>query len=179
MMWLGFPAMKHEDAADALSARMERGLGAIMPLVGRLLSLTGARISRACAGAGYALTPEEAGALMVLFDCDGLPQSHLARILGKDKAAVTRLMNALVRSGLVERVQDARDRRIVRAFVTREGRAAFARLMPELERISAEALRGVDAAALEGVRSTLARIVANLGGGEDCCGDGVSGRTRP
>lgn len=134
----------------------------IMPLIGCMNSHVRQHVSRICRDAGYPLTPEEADTLMIIRHFDGLPQSRLAAILGKDRAAVTRLMNALVKSGLVGRVRDQQDRRVVRACITEEGRRAFVQVWPELMRLSEQALSGVPAEALTQACATLRSINANL-----------------
>jgi len=138
------------------------GLGAIMPLIGMMTSHVRSHVSRICKDAGYNLTPEEADTLMIIRHCDGLPQSQLANILGKDKAAITRLMNSLVKSGLVGRVQDEADRRIVRAQITEEGNHAFVQVWPELVKLSDRALTGISARDIKGMQQTLNAINANL-----------------
>ena len=147
------------------------GLGSIMPLVGFLTSHVRYHVSRICKNAGYNITPEEADTLMIIRHFHGLPQSRLAEILGKDKAAVTRLMNSLVKSGLVGREQDQKDRRIVRAQITDEGERAFVQVWPELMKLSEQALAGIAESELAGLRDTLAAINANLGRLTDSCSD--------
>lgn len=133
-----------------------------MPLIGFMSSHVRLHISRICSEAGHPITPEEAGTLMIIRHFNGLPQTRLAAILGKDKAAVTRLMNALVKSGLVGRVQDEQDRRVVRAQMTGQGEQAFVRLWPELVKLSDEALRDIPQQELEQLNRVLKMINANL-----------------
>jgi len=141
---------------------MQGDLGTIMPLIGFMSSHVRFHISRICRDAGHSITPEEAGTLMIIRHFNGLPQSRLADILGKDKAAVTRLMNALVKSGLVGRVQDAKDRRIVRAQITDEGEQAFVKLWPQLAELSNEALKDISREDLAHLNTVLRLINANL-----------------
>ncbi|HCS12938.1 MAG: hypothetical protein COS82_09375 [Zetaproteobacteria bacterium CG06_land_8_20_14_3_00_59_53] len=137
-------------------------LGAIMPLIGFMSSHVRFHISRICSDAGHPLTPEEAGTLMIIRHFKGLPQTRLAVILGKDKAAVTRLMNALVKSGLVGRIPDEQDRRVVRAQITGLGEQAFIKLWPELTKLSDEALKDIPKQDLEQLSNVLRLINANL-----------------
>lgn len=140
-----------------------------MPLVGFLTSHVRYHVSRICKDAGYNITPEEADTLMIIRHFNGLPQSKLADILGKDKAAVTRLMNTLVKSGLVGREQDKQDRRIVRARITPEGERAFVQVWPQLMKLSDLALEGIDKQELAGLHKALGAINANLGGLTQAC----------
>jgi len=147
----------------------DEGMGRIMPLIGFMSSHIRYHICRICRDAGYELTPEEAGTLMIIRHFDGLPQSRLAAILGKDKAAVTRLMNSLVKSGLVGREQDEQDRRVVRAQITEEGERAFVHVWPALGELSDQALKGISEPELEQMREILSRINDNLGELAQCC----------
>ena len=138
------------------------GLGEIMPLIGCMTSLVRYQVSRICAHEGYTLTPEEADTLMLIYHCEGLPQSQLAKMLGKDKASVTRLMNVLVKSGLVGRVQDANDRRIIRACMTAEGKKAFARIFPQLKALSEQVLHGVAESDIAVAKQVITAMTSNL-----------------
>jgi DNA-binding MarR family transcriptional regulator len=139
-----------------------RGLGAMMPLIGCMTSLVRYQISCICASAGYKLTPEEADTLMLIHHCEGLPQSELAKMLGKDKASVTRLMNALVKSGLVGRIQDEHDRRIVRACMTDEGKKAFKRIFPQLKALSEKVFDGLPESEVGTTKQVIAHMIKNL-----------------
>ena len=152
------------------SLRPHSGLGRIMPLIGRLTSLVRCQVSRICQAAGYRITPEEADTLMINRHCNGISQTHLATILGKDKAAVTRLIDALVRSRLVGRVRDEQDRRVIWARITEEGERAFEDIWPELMDLSGQALAGIDEEDLRHLERTLTAINTNLGRieGADC-----------
>ena len=154
--------MIHNMNADKQQQNKD-GLAIVMPLIGCMTSHVRSQVSRICKDAGYNITPEEADTLMIIRHCDGLPQSQLALILGKDKAAITRLMNTLVKSGLVERIQDQQDRRIVRAQITEEGKQAFIQVWPELKKLSDQALAGISSQDIMLMQRTLTTINANLG----------------
>ena len=53
---------------------------------------------------------------------EGLTQSHLAERVGIDVSTMTKALQRLERSGLVERHQDDRDTRVWRVFLTEQGR---------------------------------------------------------
>jgi len=147
--------------------KTKQGLGRVMPLVGQLSCLVRCQVSEACHKAGYPLTHEETSAFMVLHHFDGLPQSQLAHILDKDKASVTRLMNALVKRGLVGRVQDATDRRVVRAFVTEAGKQAFIDIFPALRSISSIAFQHIPKEQIETMEQVLRQMIGNLSSQSD------------
>lgn len=148
-----------------------RSLGAIMPLIGCMTSRVRYQVSCICEAAGYKLTPEEADTLMLIHHCEGVPQSQLAKMLGKDKASVTRLMNALVKSGLVGRIQDEDDRRIVRACMTDEGKKAFARIFPQLKSLSEKVFEGIPESDIDLVKQVIVQMTMNLATLDDDMGE--------
>ena len=67
---------------------------------------------------GYDLTPEQFLVLDTLWDDGVLSQQELADILKKDKNSVTKLIDALERKRLVERIPDKIDRRLNLIHIT-------------------------------------------------------------
>ncbi|HID36691.1 MAG TPA: MarR family transcriptional regulator [Ghiorsea sp.] len=137
-------------------------IGTIMPLIGQVMCFMRQQISQAYQDLGYDIAPESAQAMMIIQHFDGLPQSKLADILGKDKAAITRLLNSLVKLNLVERIQDKNDRRIIRAHITPEGKAVFEQFMPKLQALSDLALAGVSSEAFLQTVATMTKITGNI-----------------
>ncbi len=64
----------------------------------------------------------QAMCLRLLSFNDGLSQSDIARMLGVAPPTVSRMLDALERSDLVERRPDDADQRLTRVFLTRDGR---------------------------------------------------------
>ena len=145
-------------------------IAAIMPLIGQLMCFMRQQISQAYMDLGYDIAPESAQAMMIIQHFDGLPQSKLAHILGKDKASVTRLLNSLVKLNLVERIQDKDDRRIIRAHITQEGKSVFEQFVPKLQALSDLALNDVSNHDFEQTVATLSKTVGNINAA--CCEKG-------
>ncbi len=86
---------------------------------------------------------------------------------------MTKLLDRMVRDGLVARTQDARDRRVVRLALTPEGAAKVAGLVAAAQRYEAEVLARHPEA--EGTKAVLRDIIAGSGpaphgrGGEESC----------
>src|SRR3984957_1479155 len=72
--------------------------------------------------AGLRISPAGLGVLRVLLAGDGLKSSDVAARGRSSPGTLTSVVNTLVREGYVERRSDAGDRRVVRLFVTDEGR---------------------------------------------------------
>ena len=137
-------------------------IASLMPLVGRIMCHVRQQTSLIYKDLGYNLTPETVDALMAIHHFDGLSQKQLANTLGKDKAAITRLLNTLVKSNLVERTQDLQDRRIIRANITAEGKEAFLKIYPKLQLLSDCALNGINKQDFNATLSVLSNIIENM-----------------
>jgi DNA-binding MarR family transcriptional regulator len=76
--------------------------------------------------AGLRISPAGLGVLRVLLAGDGLKSSDVAARGWSSPGTLTSVVNTLVREGYVERRQDPGDRRVVRLYVTDEGRRVCA-----------------------------------------------------
>jgi DNA-binding MarR family transcriptional regulator len=72
-------------------------------------------------GKGYVITPPQWALMALLSANNGQTIGTLAQQLGVDAPAITAFIGRLEPNGLVERVHDLEDRRIVRVYLTAEG----------------------------------------------------------
>jgi DNA-binding MarR family transcriptional regulator len=103
----------------------EGGIPADAPL--QLLMLAASRIMTAyyvstLAQAGVQVSPAGLGVLRILLAGDGLKSSDVAARGWSSPGTLTSVVNTLVREGYVERRSDAGDRRVVRLYLTDQGR---------------------------------------------------------
>lgn len=89
----------------------------------------------------FAMTPGQAGILLLIRDNAGISQSALARAVGVERATLGQTVEGLVRRGLVERRPKPDDRRAWALHLTGEGETFAARLLPAIEAHEAELLR--------------------------------------
>lgn len=75
------------------------------------------------------ITYSEYVVLLRLFDCEGVSQEDLSRVLHTDKSAVARTLKLLEQKGFICREKDAEDRRIKRIRLTEYGRMQYTFLM--------------------------------------------------
>ena len=68
------------------------------------------------------LHPGQEMILFRLWEADGLTQSELVEQLCVQPATVTKMLNRMVKNGLVERRGDPQDQRISRVYLTDQGR---------------------------------------------------------
>lgn len=88
--------------------------------------------------------------------------AELARGMGLDAGATTRLLDRLEAKGLCQRERSEADRRVVNLSLTREGKQA-AKLVPEaLSRVHNSALADFTPEEWETLKSLLRRMLANI-----------------
>jgi MarR family transcriptional regulator, transcriptional regulator for hemolysin len=93
---------------------------------------------------------------------EGLNQSELAEILDLQPITLTRLLDKLCDSGLIERRPDPTDRRAKRLFLTAAARPLLERLAVLGEETMANTLAGVEPEGVEQMVSKLAIVKDNL-----------------
>jgi len=145
-----------------MPTRFEDGLGY---LVHHLMYAFRQLLSDQCAQSGYAITSDELAVLMITAQGQGeagLKQTDIAATLAKDKAVITRLVNSLLKKGLVLRQADQRDRRAVRVCLSADGANAVAHLRPQLEQLLRKVYGDIDQQEFDIARDVLARILNNV-----------------
>lgn len=98
-------------------------------------------LSKGLVDAGMDLNVEHFRMLMVLHHFEGVNQQELADTLGLDKTHLTRLLSAMETQGFLVRVEDKKDKRNKRLYLTNEGRSKREELMP----VIAETIQGIEA----------------------------------
>jgi len=107
---------------DATSLPDGAPLQALMLSATRLMGAYGQESVRA---AGLKLSLAGLGVLRILMGEDGLKASEVADRAWSSPGTLTSVVNTLVRDGFVERRADAADRRVVRLYITSQGRAVI------------------------------------------------------
>ncbi len=93
---------------------------------------------------------------------EGVNQSELAEMLDLQPITLARLVDKLCGLGLVERRDDARDRRANRLYLTQKAAPTLERLGALGEDLMVRALAGLDPAAIAAMNERMAEIKANL-----------------
>jgi MarR family transcriptional regulator, transcriptional regulator for hemolysin len=93
---------------------------------------------------------------------EGLKQSELAEMLDLQPISLTRLLDRLCDSGLIERRSDPNDRRAKRLFLTPAAKPIIERLGNLGEELMATALAGVPRDSVEKMVAQLAIVKENL-----------------
>ncbi|AKV03950.1 Transcriptional regulator, MarR family [Labilithrix luteola] len=113
---------------------------------------------------GVELTPEQWAVLVRLWESDGRAQNDLGASTFRDKATMSRMVDALERAGLVERRPSEDDARSRLVWLTRRGRELRSVLVPVARKLVTHMLEGIDEKDLVVTRRTLQHIFANLEG---------------
>ena len=100
--------------------------------------------------------------LMRLDRSEGLKQSELAEILDLQPISLTRLLDRLAESGLIERRPDPHDRRANRLYLTSAARPLLKQLAALGEDLMETVLQNVDAASQERLLRDLGIMKDNL-----------------
>jgi MarR family transcriptional regulator for hemolysin len=93
---------------------------------------------------------------------EGLKQSELAEVLDLQPISLTRLLDKLCESGLIERRADPIDRRAKRLFLTPAARPLLEKLGDLGEKLMGTALSGVDRESVEQMIEKLGLVKENL-----------------
>ena len=116
-----------------------------------------------CASA-YGVTRAQWAVMARLDRQEGLKQSELAELLDLQPITLTRLLDRLGDSGLIERRADPHDRRAKRLYLAPAARPLLERLSRLGEELMATALAGIDRATVRLMRENLDVAKENLRG---------------
>jgi len=112
--------------------------------------------------AQFGITRAQWAVLVRLDRCEGLKQSELAETLDLQPITLTRLLDKLSDSGLIERRADPDDRRAKRLYLTPAARPLLKQLAALAEEMMAGALAGVEHDSIEQMVGKLAVVKENL-----------------
>jgi DNA-binding MarR family transcriptional regulator len=94
----------------------------------------------------------------------GLRQIELADMLDIEPITLSRIVDRLEESGLVERVADPADRRAWRLHVTARAQPLIAKLRGIADELVADAFAGIDPKDIQITRQVLAKVRENASG---------------
>jgi DNA-binding MarR family transcriptional regulator len=103
--------------------------------------------------------------LSTLSDGDGLPVTELAKITLFKQPTLTKVIDRMSKSGLVERRASDRDRRKVLVFITDKGRDTIADLLVRAKQHERDVLAGHGEAEVERLKAALHLLIERCGGG--------------
>ena len=105
---------------------------------------------------------EEWAVLLMLWQRDGLLPSEIAEATTRDRTTTTRMLDRLVKKGLVLRGSDKADGRRVVVSLTERGRGLREVLVPAAGQFVAEATKGLEQGDIDQALKVLKVISANI-----------------
>jgi MarR family transcriptional regulator, transcriptional regulator for hemolysin len=111
---------------------------------------------------GLDITPEQMFILFRLHEKEGQAQAELADKALNDHPNVTRLLDALEKRGLIARRADPEDRRKSLIFLTEEGKALMARLVPLVIEERRRLFKGITQQELDLFEDIMKRVEQNI-----------------
>ena len=111
----------------------------------------------------YVVTPPQWGILSLLFfEQDGLSIGVISQIRGFDAPTITGVVKRLEQNGLVERRHDREDRRVVKVYLTAEGREILPFLMAAVTEFYAIMKQSFSTAEEKDLIAKMQQIIVNL-----------------
>ena len=108
---------------------------------------------------GLDMSTPQFKALILIYEEEGVRMRELARRLGGSFSNATVLVDRLVDRGLVERMADSQDRRVVLVRVTKNGQHLVEELVTSWRSLSPSLLKALDADDLTKVSEALRLLV--------------------
>lgn len=110
----------------------------------------------------FSITHEQFVILYILSIENGIYQRQLGKIALKDRPNITRLIDILEEKGLVYREIDPNNRRIVKLFITEEGKEQVNIIYPSILELNSIAMKGITAEEEAILKKLLETIRNNL-----------------
>jgi DNA-binding MarR family transcriptional regulator len=131
-------------------------------LISRVTLVATSALKKGFASAGVGdVKPAYLGALFALWKEDGLKVVDLGRRSGLETSTMTGLIDRMERDGLVERRDDATDRRVQRINLTEKGRDAMNPALAVVDSVLATVFESISEEDLSKTIDVLKRVLAN------------------
>ena len=110
----------------------------------------------------YGVTPEQCAVMFCLWEKDGVTPKGLSFEVSKDAPTTVRILEKLIKKGLVRRESDPADKRSYRIYVTPSGNALREKIRATLKDQMEIILKGIDNKELQLLMKLLKQMYANL-----------------
>ena len=112
-------------------------------------------------GKPYVITPPQWGALSLLLVQDGMTIGTMSQKRGVDAPTATGIITRLEQNGLVERRHNREDRRVVKIYLTDEGRDISNTLVSSVEHFEQRIKRGFSESEMDRFLGQLQQLIVN------------------
>ncbi|WP_411682076.1 MarR family winged helix-turn-helix transcriptional regulator [Clostridium thailandense] len=130
--------------------------------LGMTFRLVSNRISSKFKVAGYVVTPEQYMILNCLYKNGELQQNQISKLTAKDEPCISRIVNNMIKNGIVERVQHPNDKRTNLICLTKKAKEIEESLHNECLLALSEAVKNIPSSNIKIFESVLYQIISNL-----------------
>jgi MarR family transcriptional regulator, transcriptional regulator for hemolysin len=110
----------------------------------------------------FELTPEQFSLVAELDKQDNVTQKELADVTEREQTTVTKIVDKLVKKGLVNRRHDPHDRRAIRLLITDAGRQLVSEIIPKVDEIETNAYQGFHQEDIKTLQILIRKLHQNL-----------------
>lgn len=111
----------------------------------------------------FGITLEQFIALVALFESDNICQRDLSKLILKDRSNTSRILNILEEKGLIQRIIDTKQKRLVKKVsLTDKGRELLFKIGPEIKQSYESLIEGISEEEIEILRKILEKLRNNL-----------------
>lgn len=144
--------------------------------VNRLSFLTRKTLSQKFDQQNLAVSAEEWAIMLILWAKGEQTPSALAEVTFRDRTTITRLIDQMVKKGMVTRMHDEKDRRRVLIKASEEGEALKGDLVPIAQDMISVTTQGISPQDIETTVKTLSAMTHNLLAADK--GEAIKGETQ-
>ncbi len=134
----------------------------VMPWIGKTGKWMGSFISDRFKQYNLNLTIEQWVVLKVLHEDDGMIQNDLAFITSRNKTSLTRLVHTMEKYHLIARIQDSKDKRVNRIYLTKNGREVFESTFSIMEEVKNDLQKGLTKKEVKTLITILQKVQNNI-----------------
>jgi DNA-binding MarR family transcriptional regulator len=113
-------------------------------------------------GKAYVVTPPQWGVLQLLHEQDGVTIGTISQRRGFDAPTITGVVKRMEQNGLVKRRHDRVDRRVVKVYLTDEGRDILPYLIEAVGKFNATMMQGFSEREEKEMLQKLQQVIANM-----------------
>lgn len=110
----------------------------------------------------YDVTPEQCAVLFCLWEKDGVSPKDLSILVSKDAPTTVRILDKLMKKGLIRRESNPIDKRSYRAYLTAQGNALQDEIFAASEAAVKKVLKGITQEEKQLLMKLLKQIYDNL-----------------
>lgn len=138
---------------------LKKSLGFKLDKASRLTTLN---LNKSLKENNFLITPEQWGVISFLFLENGITQSQISNLIGKDHTCVSRLVDSLIKKGIVIKRSSPEDKRINLIYLTEFGKTLQNNVVHTVKESLNKAFKNISEEEKEIFSTVLNKIIENL-----------------